>query len=57
MQEQVLNKVVNIVVKVEIAHCVFKSRLLQDRQTAASCGNGEGSLFSFIMNQVLKIVK
>ena len=56
MQEQLLNKVVNVVAKGEISHCVFKSRLLQELQTAAICGNGYGSLYSFIMDQVLKNV-
>ena len=40
IQVQLLNKVVNIVVKGEIAHYVFKIPLLQERQTAAICGNG-----------------
>ena len=56
MQEQLLNKVVNIVAKGEISHCVFKSRLLQERQTAVICRNGYGSLYTFVMNKVLKNV-
>ena len=56
MQEQVLNTVVNIVAKGEMCQYIFKSRLLQERQTATICGNDYGSLFSFIMNQVLKNV-
>ena len=56
MQEQLLNKVVNIVAKEEISHYVFKSRHLQERQTAAIIENGYGSLYTFVMNQVLKNV-